>query len=114
MYPVIPRFRAVAAGSQTFRFAIGDLYFFDLVQEKAVLAGIALRDRQIANVGMVWEYGNEHWKFADDAWDGLTGRCRAHHDKSAAGRCHLLERPNDFHLQRFIHLSNDREKYSDA
>ncbi len=26
----------------------------------------------------------------------------------------LLERPNDFRLQRFIHISNDREKYSDA
>ena len=78
------------------------------------MAGIAFRDRQIANDGMLWEYGNEHWKFADDAWDGLTGRCRAHHEKSGAGRGRLLERPNDFHLQRFIHLSNDREKYSDA
>ena len=104
MYPVTPRFRAVAAGSQTFRFAIGDL-----VQ---VLAGIAFRDRQIANVGMVWEYENTGSLLM--AWDGLGGRCRAHHDKSGAGRGRLLERPNDFRLQRFIHLSNDREKYSDA
>ena len=44
----------------------------------------------------------------------LAGRRRAYHDKSGGGRGRLLERPNDFRLQRFIHISNDREKYSDA
>ncbi len=44
----------------------------------------------------------------------LAGRCRAYHDNSGGGRGLLPERPNDFRLQRFIHLSNDRGKYSDA